>query len=150
MPNSYTSLRYHVTFSTKDRFPWITEDWKTDLYRYIGGIVRGQQGKLIEIGGRPIICTCSFPCEPIRLFPKCYVKLNPTLRNGFMVGGSSEERSHWQRGYGGFTVSRSAEERIAHYIRNQQAHHRKMSFQEEFLKLLKAHGVEYDERYIWL
>jgi hypothetical protein len=52
MPNSYTSLRYHVTFSTKDRFPWISEDWNTDLYRYIGGIVRGQKGKLIEIGGQ--------------------------------------------------------------------------------------------------
>jgi REP element-mobilizing transposase RayT len=57
---------------------------------------------------------------------------------------------HWQRGYGGFTVSRSAEERIAKYIRNQDAHHRKMSFQEEFIKLLKGHGVDYDERYIWL
>jgi hypothetical protein len=47
-------------------------------------------------------------------------------------------------------VSRSAEERIAKYIRNQDAHHRKMSFQEEFIKLLKGHGVDYDERYIWL
>jgi REP element-mobilizing transposase RayT len=53
MPNSYTFLRYHVTFSTKDRFPWISQDWNTDLCSYIGGIVRGQKGKLIEIGGQP-------------------------------------------------------------------------------------------------
>lgn len=57
---------------------------------------------------------------------------------------------HWQRGYDGFTVSRSGVEQVGDYIRHQDRHHRRMTFQEEFKKLLDAHEIEYDERYIWL
>ena len=149
MPNSYTSLRYHVTFSTKDRFPWITQDWKTDLYRYLGGIIRGQQGKLLEIGGQPDHVHLLFSMRADQALSEIVRPIKSDSSK--WIHGRWERRKafRWPRGYGGFTVSRSLEERIAAYIRNQEAHHRKMTFQEEFLKLLKAHGIEYEERCIW-
>ncbi len=149
MPNSYTSLRYHVTFSTKDRFPWITEDWKTDLYRYIGGIIRGQQGKLIEIGGRPEHLHLLFSMRADQALSEMLRQIKSDSSKWIHSRWVRRRAFHWQRGFGGFTVSRSVEERIVNYIRNQEAHHRKMTFQEEFIKLLKAHEIEYDERYIW-
>jgi REP element-mobilizing transposase RayT len=150
MPNSYTSLRYHVTFSTKDRFPWTSQDRNTDLHRYIGGIVRGQKGKLIEIGGQADHLHLLFSMRPDQALSEMLRQIKSDSSKWIHDHWTKRRAFHWQRGYGGFTVSRSAQERIAKHIRNQDAHHRKMSFQEEFIKLLKAHGVDYDERYIWL
>jgi putative transposase len=150
VPNSYTSLRYHVTFSTKDCFPWITEDWRTDLYRYLGGIIRGQQGKLIEIGGRPDHVHLIFSMRADQTLSEMLRQIKSDSSKWIHGRWVRRRGFGWQRGYGGFTVSRSREERMAAYIRNQETHHRKRTFQEEFIKLLKAHGVEYDEKYIWV
>jgi REP element-mobilizing transposase RayT len=150
MPNSYTSLRYHVTFSTKERFPWITDDLKTELYRYLGGIIRGQQGKLIEIGGRQDHLHLLFSMRADQALSELVRQIKSDSSKWIHGRWVKRRMFRWQRGYGGFTVSRSAEERVAAYIRKQEAHHRKLTFQEEFLKLLKAHEIDYDERYLWI
>ncbi|MDD5543348.1 MAG: IS200/IS605 family transposase [Acidobacteriia bacterium] len=150
MPNSYTSLRYHVTFSTKNRFPLIPEDWRTDLYRYIGGIIRGQQGKLLEIGGRSDHLHLLFSMRADQALSEILRQIKSDSSKWIHCRWVERRGFHWQRGFGGFTVSRSAEDQIAAYIRNQKSHHRKMTFQEEFIKLLKAHEIDYDERYIWI
>ncbi len=150
MSNSYTALRYHVTFSTRDRFPWITEDWQSDLYRYLGGIIRGQRGKLMEIGGRSDHPHLLFSMRPDQALSELLCQLKSDSSKWMHDRWIKRRGFHWQRGYGGFTVSRSVEGQIAAYIRNQEAHHHRMTFQEEFLKLLQAHAIAYDERYLWL
>ena len=73
----------------------------------------------------------------------------PLLDNTIHDSLPNKDKFGWQDGYGAFSVSKSAEDTVIQYIRNQQEHHRKKSFQEEFIEFLNKHGIEYDENYIW-
>ena len=149
MASTYTKLLYHIVYSTKERRPLITPDLREPLYKYIGGIIRGEGAHLIEIGGvqdhihivaklKPIHA----PAELIKIFKSKSSKwVNETPGRDF--------RFEWQTGYGAFTVSPSQLPTLIEYVRNQEEHHRKLTFQEEFIVLLKKHGIEYNERYLW-
>ncbi|HWC76304.1 MAG TPA: IS200/IS605 family transposase, partial [Blastocatellia bacterium] len=148
MPSTHTSLHYHLIFSTKDRARVITEDWRGRLHAYMGGIVKGLQGVPLEIGGVE---------DHVHLLVglKASHRLSDVLRD---IKGDSSTFAHqvackttfaWQPGYAGFTVSRSQLERVAEYIRHQEEHHRRKTFQEEYVELLKLSGVEYKEEYLW-
>src|SRR3954470_5655106 len=149
MAGTYTNLLYHLVFSTKGRFPLITRELQPELYAYVGGIVRGEGGVLVEIGGMP---------DHVHLL----VKFKPTVAVAEMlrlVKGSSSKwvneekykvrKFGWQDGYGAFSVSESQVDAVREYIRTQEAHHRGLSYQDEFRALLDRHGVDYDERYLW-
>lgn len=149
MANTYSSLLYHVIFSTKGRLPLIQENIRNDLYHYIGGIVRNDHGTLIEVGGMP-------DHIHLALGLKTDTTISAILRN--IKGGSSkwlnerfknQDRFGWQDGYGVFTVSVSQLSTVIHYIRGQAEHHRKKTFQDEYLEFLKCHNVEYDDHYLW-
>ena len=149
MPHTYTNLLYHLVFSTKYRAPIITDILRDPLYRFIGGLIREEDGSLIEIGG-------------IEDHVHIVARLKPTLAIAealrFIKASSSKwvnasdlvrERFNWQVGYGAFTVSKSQLETVCRYVRNQRHHHRKKTFQEEFIELLQANEMDYDERYLW-
>ncbi len=149
MPQSFTCLLYHLVFSTKDRRPWLATDIRERLYPYVGGIVRTQNGVALSIGGTE---------DHIHILARIHqtVGVADLLRD--VKAGSSkwvhdtfpEFRDFaWQGGYGAFTVSASQMSRVKAYIETQEEHHRKEDFKTEFLRLLKAHNIEYDERYIW-
>ena len=129
---SYVSSHIHCVFSTKERRPIIAPELSERLWPFMGGIARQNQMKAIEIGGVAdhVHILLSLPST---------VSIAKALQ--LIKGGSSK--------YGAFGVSVSQLDKIIHYIRNQEEHHRKMSFQEEFLALLKKHRIEYDERYLW-
>ena len=148
MPHTFANLLTHVVFSTKDRQPFLTSDLRTDLLAYVGGIVRNIHGKLLDSNAQPdhVHCLLSLPpalsvAEALRV-----IKSNSSL-------GVHDTRRRaafaWQTGYGAFSVSQSNVPSVVKYIRNQEQHHRKVSFQEEFVAFLRAHGIAYDERYIW-
>jgi len=148
MPGTYTNLLYHIVFSTKERQPLITPDVKEELYRYIGGIIRAEGGKLLEIGGiedhvhivaklKPAIAVS----DALRL-----IKANSSK---WTNEGKSKMRFAWQEGFGAFSVSESQVEPVAQYIRHQEEHHQVQTYREEFVSLLERHGVEYDPRYLW-
>ena len=148
MPSTHTSLHVHCTFSTKDRFPFIDKSWRARLHEYIGGTIRGLEAKPLEVGGiadhvhiligiRPAQCVA----DAIREIKKASTSW---IRD--VIGCGS---FHWQDGYGAFTVSRSDIRSVVEYIRNQEEHHRKRSFQEEYRTFLETNGIEYDERYLW-
>ena len=148
MAGTYTNLLYHIVFSTKNRLPLITPQLKEDLYAYMGGIVRGEGGTLLEINGMP---------DHVHLL----VKLKPTtaisdflrvLKANSSKWANEKKRLRklgWQEGYAAFTVSESQSPRVRNYIRNQEEHHGKQDYKSELLSLLKKHRVEYDERYLW-
>jgi len=142
---SHTRFLYHIVFGTKDRFPLISESWEAELYRYLAGIVKNHRGDLIEINGTP---------DHVHLL----VRLDPGDFPAFMrelkASSSKWAKRHqskfsWQRRYGAFTVSESAADAVRDYIRNQKAHHRKRTFEEEYVELLRRHNVEFDETYLW-
>lgn len=149
MPGSYSNLLYHLVFSTKARQPIISDRFREDLYKYMGGIVRGEGGVLIEIGGiadhvhllvklKPVVTLSDF-MRVLKANSSKWVNEEKLKIRGF----------GWQNGYAAFTVSESHVPRIVKYIQNQEAHHRRITFQGELLTLLKKHKISFDERYLW-
>lgn len=147
--SSLNKLIHHIIFSTKYRNPSICGPFRNQLYTYMGGIIRSQNGHLIEIGG-------------IEDHVHLLVHLSPTKAISDAIreikAGSSKwsnectEQSHrfeWQKGYGAFTVSYSQAETVRCYIQNQHEHHRTKTFQEEYLAFLKSHQIIYDEKYLF-
>ena len=146
---SYISSYFHCVFSTKERRPFITAKLRERLWPFLGGIARQNKMKAIEIGGVEdhVHILLSLPAT---------VPISKALQ--LIKGGSSkwihetfpEQRLFaWQVKYGAFSVSVSQLDNIVEYIKDQEEHHRKMTFQEEFVSLLKKHRIEYDERYLW-
>ena len=146
---SYISAYFHCVFSTKERRPFITPSLRERLWPFLGGMARQNEMKAIEIGGTEdhVHCLLSLPAT---------IPIAKALQ--IIKGGSSkwvhdtfpEHRLfRWQTKYGAFSVSVSQLERIIQYIKGQEQHHRRMTFQEEFVRLLKKHRLEYEERYLW-
>lgn len=148
MPSTHLSLHYHLVFSTKFRNPLIVKEWRADLHAYLGGIVKGINGVPLAIGGVE---------EHVHLL----VGLRATHRLDYVLRDVKADSSgwihkvvgvknfEWQKGYLGLTVSPSQIERVRSYVLNQEEHHRRKSFQEEYLELLNLSAIEYDERYVW-
>jgi REP element-mobilizing transposase RayT len=149
MASTLTNLLYHIVFSTIHREPIITAPIRSDLYAYMGGIVRGEGGVLLEIGGMPdhVHLVTRFKSEPsvATMLKKIKSKSSQWLNDKPNRPG----RFQWQTGYGAFTVSVSQLDVVRAYVQNQEQHHRRKTFQDEFRVLLDKHGIEYDERYIW-
>ena len=149
MAHSSTRLLTHVIFSTKGRSPSIETEIRSELHAYLGGIVRELGGTALAIKG-----TADHVHVLLRLPPD--VSMAEALR---VMKANSSRWVHqrwprrrafaWQAGYGAFSVSESNVPAIVKYISNQEAHHRKISYQEEFLQFLKRHSIAYDERYLW-
>ena len=144
---SYTNLLYHVVYATKDRAPLITSTLKPRLHQYLGGIVNGLGCIPIEINGvsdhvhllvklRPAISVSDFLSK---------LKAN----SSGWAKRQTKGRFGWQVRYGAFTVSESQVEHVRFYIRNQEKHHQKFSFEEEFKALLRAHQIDFDEAHLW-
>jgi REP element-mobilizing transposase RayT len=149
MANTYTSLHYHFTFSTKNRQPWIVSEIEERVWAYLGGILKKNNLKPIRIGGID---------DHVHLLLGAPPTIAPAKIAQLIKGGSSawihEEFPDlaafaWQDGYGAFTVSKSAVPDVSAYIENQREHHRMRTCQEEYRALLDRHGIEYDERYLW-
>ncbi len=148
MATTFANLLYHIVFSTKDRNPSIRDDIREPLYEYIGGIIRGERGILLEIGGIP---------DHVHLLAKFKTDIAVSMMVQKIKGKSSGwinerpdrlERFEWQSGYGIFSVSESVVEKVRSYIRRQEAHHKTVSFKDELIALLKKNGISYDERYL--
>jgi putative transposase len=146
---SYVSSYFHCVFSTKERRPLIPPALQERLWPYLGGIARQNEMKAVEIGGMT---------DHVHMLVSLPSTLAIAKAMQLIKGGSSkwvhenfpEHRLFgWQVKYGAFSVSVSQLDKTIQYIQGQAEHHRKMTFQEEFLALLKKHGIAYDERYLW-
>jgi putative transposase len=148
MPSTHTSLHYHIVFSTKDRFLFIKPEWEERLHAFVGGSIKTADGIPVAINGtddhihllvglRPTHCLADFVQD---------VKQTSSRWIHETIGVTNFA---WQPGYGAYTVSASSVDSVTKYIGNQKEHHRKTSFQEEYVEFLKKSGVKYDERYLW-
>ena len=147
MTHSFTDLNYHVVFSTKEFNPMIDPEWKDRLYEYLGGVIRSLNGICIEINGMP-----DHVHSLVRLHQdmpiSTFMEKLKSNSSGW-VKRTLDNKFSWQIGYGAFTVSESGIEKVTQYIRDQARHHQKMTFEEEFIKLLKAHNIEFDRKYLF-
>ena len=143
MAHTYASNFIHCIFSTKDRKPQINADRVTELHAYLGGIARSEGFTLVAAGGTANHLHLLF------ILPAQY----PLARAVQKLKGSSSrwmgQSFCWQGGYGAFSVSPSQVPVVRKYIQNQERHHRKRNFEQEFIALLKNCGIAYDERYVF-
>ena len=146
---SYVSSYYHCVFSTKERQPLVPPELQDRLWPYLGGIARQNEMKAIEIGG---------VADHVHILLSLPSTLAIAKAMQLIKGGSSkwvhdtfpEHRLFgWQVKYGAFSVSVSQLDKTIQYIKNQAEHHRRMTFHDEFVALLKKHRIAYDERYLW-
>lgn len=144
---SYTNLLYHVVYATKERAPLITNALKSRLHEYLGGIVRGLGCIPIEINGVSDHVHLLVKLRPIISVSDFLSKLKSNSSG--WAKRQTKGRFAWQARYGAFTVSESQVDNVRSYIRNQEKHHQKMSFEEEFRALLKAHHIDFDEARLW-
>jgi REP element-mobilizing transposase RayT len=143
MPHTYASIFIHCAFSTRERRPLIPADGTAELYAYLGAIARGEGFSLIAAGGTAnhvhLLLELPPPCTLSHAVQKLKGSSSRWMGNGFS----------WQQGYGAFSVSPSQIEVVKGYIENQEEHHRKRNFEQEFVTLLRSCGIEYDERYVF-
>jgi len=148
MANTYTSLHYHVVFSTKNRQPFLVDATRERLFSYLGGIARENGMKALEIGG---------VADHVHLLLSIPASLAVSKAVQLIKGASSHWLKAtfpnmidfaWQDGYAAFTVSQSQLDDVRAYIRSQPEHHRTKTFVEEYRAFLARHHIEYDERYL--
>lgn len=149
MANTYTQLYIHYVFAVQNRLSIIQSNWQKDLYKYMNGIIEQQGHKPFAINGMPdhvhVLVSMSPKQSPSNLM--FHIKRSSSLwinEHKFVVGKFS-----WQEGFGAFSYGKSQVPDITRYIDEQQNHHQKQTFYEEYLAILKAFEVEYDERYIF-
>jgi putative transposase len=149
MPQSLSNILLHVIFSTRNREPWLHRDVRSRIHAYLASICRDLGAEFVHIGGvadhvhivssLPRIVTPAQMIEQIKKTSSKWIKgLDPHYRGFF-----------WQRGYGVFSVSPSQLEVVLKYVDEQREHHRTRTFQDEYRELLRKHGVDFDERYVW-
>lgn len=143
MPHTYAANFIHCIFSTKGRRSLIPASRKAELFAYLGGIARGEGFSLIAAGGTANHMHLLFALPASYPLAEAVQKLKGSSSRWMGKGFS------WQEGYGAFSVSPSQIEVVAKYIQNQEKHHRKRNFEEEFVALLRNCGVQYDERYVF-
>ena len=149
MPGTYSQILMHAVYSTRNREPWITPTIAERLYPFIGGIVRAERGVLYDIGGVEDHVHMYFRWRTdgaiSDLMREVKSRSSGWLHETFPeLGGFA-----WQEGYSVFSVSKSREPAVKQYIAQQHEHHRKEDFKSELLRLLAAHEIEFDERYVF-
>ncbi len=149
MASTFTCLDYHVVFSTKYRKPRIDDKWREELYQYLGGIIRAEKGCLREIGGMPDHIHLLVGIRPTIAVADSIRIIKTNSSKWVNERGDQTAKFQWQTGYAAFSVSVSQREIVRRYIQNQQEHHRKLSFQDEFIGLLDRHKIEYDPKYVF-
>ena len=145
---SYTSLFYHIVFATKERRPFLSDELAPRAIQYIGGIVRNINGRLLAGGGVDDHLHLIVTTRPVTALADFVGTLKANCTGWIHETFPDMRAFAWQDGYAAFSVSRSVLGRTIQYVKTQQEHHRKITFQEELIALLEKHGIEYDKRYV--
>ena len=149
MPGTYSQLLFHIVTSTKGRTPWISPAVATRLYPYIGGIVRAERGLLYEIGGIEDHVHLYLRWRPDGAVSDLMRKVKAGSSKWMHTTFPALAAFAWQEGYSVFSVSKSQEDALKRYIEGQGAHRKIEDFKSELRRTLHAHGVVFDEKYVF-
>lgn len=149
MSQSLVKNYIHIVFSTKHRQPFIHPPIEDELHAFIGGVCLELGCSVLKVGGYMdhihILCMLSEETTIVQLLRR----MKSTSSQWIKTKGKDYKDFYWQNGYGAFSVDPGQAEKVVDYIRRQHEHHLAQNFQNEYRALLKEHGVDYDERYIW-
>ena len=148
MSSTHLSLHFHIVFGTKHQHALIRPEWRERFHAYLGGSARTLDAIPEAVGD---------VADHVHLLlglraTHCLADVMRDIKrasSAWVHETISDREFAWQDGYGAFTVSASMVETVKSYIARQEEHHRKKTFQEEYVEMLRLSGVEYDERYLW-
>ncbi|HEX7016532.1 MAG TPA: IS200/IS605 family transposase [Cyclobacteriaceae bacterium] len=136
-------------FAVKTRISLIQSTWKEELYKYITGIVQSTGHKMLAINGMPDHIHMFFGMRPTESLSDLMQRVKANSSSWINKSRFVKGKFEWQEGFGGFSYSKSHVTRVIKYIQNQELHHKKRTFLQEYVALLDAFEVPYDERYIF-
>jgi len=150
MAQSLSSILIHLVFSTKNREPFITPAIETELHPYLGSIFRDLKSPSLAIDGTTDHVHILFALGRVIKIADLVEEVKTGSSKWIKTKGGEFREFHWQKGYGAFSIGQSNVAAPKRYIRGQkQHHHRRMTFEDEYRRLLKRYEIEYDERYVW-
>src|SRR6266498_2232739 len=148
MPNTFTQILYHIVFTPKNREPCIAKARRDDLYGYIWGINKNLNCHLYRIGGVEDHVHILTSVHPTVALADLVKDIKTSTSSWIKNENVFPNFTHWQDGYGAFTVSHSDKDPVIEYIKGQEEHHKKVSFKDELREFLIKHGVKFDEKYL--
>ena len=145
--STYTEIHIHAVFSVQDRIPLLAKAWRCNLYKYIISIIQKHGHKVLSIGGTDdhvhILLGLRANQSLMSIMQEVKRDSSEWINQNNLVAGNF----HWQKGYGAFSHSKSQIRNVAKYIENQETHHAKQSFEEEYKKILDDWGVHYNKKH---
>jgi len=149
MPQSLVQLYVHLVFSTKNREPSLTDEFRTQVHAYLAGICKNHKSPALIVGGVEdhvhLLCRLGSTIDVASLIRELKRDSSKWVKERYPAAIEFA----WQNGYGAFSLSPSHVESVKAYIANQEEHHRRTSFQDEFRRLCRKYGLAIDERYVW-
>lgn len=149
MANTYTQIHVQFVFAVKYRNGLIHSSFKDELYQYISGIIKKNNHKLLAINGVEDHIHIFIGMRPTQSISDLLQDIKGNSSKWINEKKFLKVKFEWQEGYGAFSYSKSHVANVIRYIQNQEVHHKKESFKDEYLKFLEAFDIDYDERYIF-
>jgi REP element-mobilizing transposase RayT len=149
MANTYVQFYVHLVFSQKSRTAFISKSWSGKLEKYITGIVKNNGHKLLAIGSMPDHIHIFIGYNVSQLIPDLVEHIKTSSNHWIAENKLSKFKFDWQRGYGAFTHSHSQINTVVKYILNQEEHHRKKNFREEYMDILRKNEIDFTEEYLF-
>ncbi|MBI5476709.1 MAG: IS200/IS605 family transposase [Ignavibacteriales bacterium] len=149
MANTFTQIYIHIVFSVKQRVSLIQNEWREELHKYITGIIQNQGHKLLAINSMPDHIHILIGMRPDDSLSELVRDLKANSSKWINEKKFLKTKFFWQEGYGAFSYSHSQLDKVIHYIKNQQEHHKKRPFKEEYISFLKKYDIPYDPKYVF-
>ena len=148
MANTYIQIYLHLVFAVQDRYSLIHSTWQNELYQYVTGIVQNNKHKLIAINGTANHLHVLIGYKPHQLIPDLLKDMKGSSSRWINQKGFTQWNFSWQPGYSALSYSHSQIDHVVKYIKNQEEHHKKRTFRDEYIKLLERFNIEHNEQYI--
>ncbi|MDO9185107.1 MAG: IS200/IS605 family transposase [Bacteroidota bacterium] len=149
MPGTFSQIYIHVVFAVKGRDSLIHKSWEEELYKYITGIVRNKEQKMLAINGMPDHLHFFIGMKPSCCLSDLVREIKKSSNDFIKEKKFSKFKFQWQEGYGAFSYSHSNMDNVIKYIVNQKEHHRNASFKVEYMEFLKKFEIEFKEEYLF-
>jgi REP element-mobilizing transposase RayT len=149
MPNTYTQIYIQIVFAVKGRENLISKSHREELHKYITGIVQKREQKMLSIFCMPDHTHLLVGLKPLIAISDLTRDIKAGSSNFINDKKWVKGKFNWQEGFGAFSYSRSQIDTVIKYILNQEEHHKKKTFREEYINFLKKFEIEYDEKYLF-
>lgn len=146
--STYTQILYQIVFSTKNREQTLLKTNREELYKYIWGILKTKNCHLYRMGGTQDHIHIITHLHPTVALASLVKDVKVASSEYILSHNLFDRFNGWQEGYGAFTYSINEKDRLIEYVKNQEEHHRVVTFRDEYIKLLNDHCIVFDEKYL--